>query len=214
MIPTWLMYVGIGLGVIVLLIVALFVFGIMKVRSSETFQRFTTSNPDPVKTIDDADATYRNISDDLDHFANRVQSGKEASIELSEQEINVLLQKFQDFWLWRGIARIEIEGQGLSGSIRLPLGQYLSFPINLFVRGRYLAGEATFRIDTEGYAGLYVQDLSVKRTSLPEDFMNYLRRENLLIHATDRNEQKQLLRRVKTVEIRNQKLFVEIDSAN
>ncbi len=140
----------------------------------------------------------------VDMFANALE-GKDAPLpvlELTADEINLLLQQYPGGGNGLNWLRVDIVGEALRGEISLPLGEF-SLP------GRYLngSGEMTVRVNG-GQLQVFLNSLEVDGRSLPIQALTMLREYNLALDANNDPQVRSALERVDSIEVRDGKLVI------
>lgn len=101
------------------------------------------------------------------------------ALVLTGNDINVLIRRHPDFKELGESVYVSVEGESIKGEISLPL-DVLEVPDIFGLKGRYLNGSATFTVNfAAGRLSVFIEDLSVRGQSVPEQFMGALRQHNL-----------------------------------
>jgi hypothetical protein len=163
---------------------------------------YTEAAPTALPPVAVSDAEMAALGQRLDAFKQAVDNGAGGQeIALTAQDLNVLIQKSPDT---ADKLRVRIEGNQLQGTVCVPLDK-IGGPFN----GRWLNGEATFRVDTAA-AGLlvFLDDLKVSGKPLPAFIMGALRDQNLAENAMQDPKAAAILQKLESVAVRDGKLIL------
>src|SRR5262249_24323503 len=119
---------------------------------------------------------------------------------LTGDELTALLQRDEDF---KDRVAVMVEGDKLKGQVSLPF----DFP---GLGRRYFNGSATFKgaLEDRGLI-VTVDQAEVKDQPVPENIMEHLRKENLVRDAYKNEENARVLRRIKSLEIKDGKIIMQ-----
>lgn len=169
---------------------------------------YTDAAPLELPIVEIADADLGELKDRVDVFRKAVDENEsEARLELTADELNALILHDSQLEDLKGKVYLDIKDKQLVGEISLPLGE-LDVP---FGEGRYLNGYGVFDVSL-GRRGLkvFVKALEVNGNSLPEEFMGGLMGENLLKNAKFDDDTEAFLERLRTFEILEDRVLLEI----
>jgi len=126
-------------------------------------------------------------------------------LELTDEELNALIETRPEAQPVRGKIFVAIEGNTLKGQLSVRMGE-LRFPV---FRNRYLNGWATFRVElVNDMLRVSVEDFSSPRRRLPTVYMDKLREQNLVKSFRSDARFEAALERLKAVEVRDGRLVV------
>ncbi|MDB4798769.1 hypothetical protein OAH36_04140 [Verrucomicrobia bacterium] len=169
---------------------------------------YTDAAPLELPMVEFADAELVELKERVGVFRKAVDENEsEARLELSADELNALIIHDSQFEDLKGKVYLDIKDKQLVGEISLPLEE-LDIP---FGEGRYLNGYGVFDVSI-GRRGLevFVKALEVSGKSLPEEFMGGLTGKNLIADAKFDDEAEALIDRLKTLEIMDDRILLEI----
>jgi hypothetical protein len=147
-------------------------------------------------------------SDDLAKLQARVkafttavdQQKPGAALVLTESEINALIANDASFKALKDKVHVTIEGDQIKGQVSYPLGKM--GPMDL--TGRYLNGEATFKVALQGgVLFVMMQSLKVAGKEPPQEFMQAFRQENLAKEACKDPETAKALAKLDSIVVRD-----------
>jgi hypothetical protein len=140
-------------------------------------------------------------------FQESLDAGRAATLELTDEELNALLQTNEDV---AGRIHVDIQDEQIRGRISLPLDALDIAPL----RGRYFNAESTFDVSlADGRVVVRMQDARVKGRPVPEEFMAALRHENLAKNFGHSPDEAEMLRKFESIEIRHGKIIVRTRDA-
>jgi len=169
---------------------------------------YTDSAPLELPIVEIADADLVELKERVDVFRKAVDENEsEVRLELTADELNALIMHDSQLEDLKGKVYLAIEDKQLVGEVSLPLGE-LKVP---FGEGRYLNGYGVFDVSL-GRRGLevFVKALEVNGKSLPDGFMGGVMRDNLLKNANFDDETEAFFDRLKTLEILEDRILLEI----
>ncbi len=102
-----------------------------------------------------------------------------------------------------------LTGDEVSGQVSIPLTQ-----LNWLKEGRYLNGQATFKISLEsGVLSITARDIKVRGSSLPETFMSALRGQNLAPDSSKDPKMAEAIRNLESIQVTDSTVIVKEGSA-
>ena len=108
----------------------------------------------------------------------------------------------------KGRVYLKIEGNALKGQVSVPLDE---FNLNSDTR-RYVNGSGSFKISVrEGKLSVIIQSIEIKGKTLPAAVQRAIAGVNLFENAEMDPETMMLLDHLKTFEVRDGKLILELD---
>jgi len=136
----------------------------------------------------------------VDDFKKAAEEGRDATLTLTGDELTALLQSNEDF---KDRFAVTVEDDKVKGQVSLPL----DFP---GLGRRYFNGSATFKASLEdGVLIVTVDQAEVKGQPVPESVMEHLRKENLARDAYKNEEDARVLRRLKSMEIKDGRITIQ-----
>lgn len=192
------------LGAVATFLLARFVMGKLQVA----VEQYTAPAPAPLPPLNVAAEDRKQIIDRVETFRKLMETpagadgagvltDEQRTLELTADDINVLLEEEQDL---KDRARVEINGDKLQGEISIPLGE---LPL---LGGRYLNGRATIVPSAvNGRLHVRLTDVEVKGQRLPKEIQDQLDQENIIPTEPDADPP---VRALESVEVVNGKLRV------
>jgi len=190
---------GIGCAALVLvLVIAGGIFGYITLKKN--LEPFVADTP---VTFAEVSIESPEISDSLkerfDQFRDATDAGEPTDpLELTAEEINLLIAHHPDFDEIADHARVSIEGDQLTASVSMAIP-----PGTPMFKGKFVNGDATLRAEVvNGETAVYLTNLIVNGKEMPASVASQLGSENLL--AEDPNA----LGNLEGIEIRDGKLIL------
>jgi len=140
----------------------------------------------------------------LDDFKAAADAGTDTTpLELTSQDLNILITNHPDFAMFADKGRVAIEGDRVKANVSIPLDQ--AIPV---VGGKFLNGTATFSAEVlAGRAALYIEDLQANGQTVSAAILTEMRKTNLLEQHPD------ALGEIDGLVIRDGKLILSVDEA-
>jgi len=192
---------------VVLLLIAL-AGGLAGYRyARKMFNDFTDSQPLAMPPVRLTQPQIDQLQQRIEAFRQAVRQGESpAPLALTADQINALIATDPDLKALKGKISISIEGRQLKGRLSVPMEQ-LGLPM---FRGRYLNANGVFTISLRN-GQLHVTPIaltSAKGRTVPEIYMDKIRRHNL---AQDMNSDARVrvaLERVADIQVSDNQLMV------
>lgn len=175
---------------------------------SGLIEEYTDKEPRTLPTVEISDEEVSSVRERFDRFREALQGGTAAPpLELSATDLNALVLFHPEFEKLKNYVFFDIADDLLKGEISLPL-DILGLP---FGKGLYLNGSAVFDLALDGQ-GLVakISELEINGKSLPEQIMKEIKGENVLKDANFEGETKELLRKIKSLQIVDDKIVLEL----
>jgi hypothetical protein len=174
--------------------------------AKKMFNDFTATAPQPLPQVRLSRDEIDKVELRLDEFRQAVRSGKPTPpLELTADEINALIATDPDFSSVKGKLYVVMEGDELKGQLSVPME---SVGLTLF-KGRFLNGTGTFSLSLHNdRLRLFVMSLKVKGRSVPEVYMEQIRKHNWAEPANDDPRTKVALEHLQEVKVKDGKLVV------
>lgn len=193
---------GIGCLVVILIIGigGFFAFRAVKGFVSKITTEYTASEAARLPSIQGTDAEASEVLKRIDDFSTALKANRQAApLELTSRDINILIQKHQNWKELAGKAYVNIEGDKINGEISIPLEK-----LGDMFKGRYLNGSAVFRVEmAAGRLMVFIDSLNVRGKTPPEEFMKPMRAENLAKDVNKDPEATALLDKLESLTVRN-----------
>jgi len=157
---------------LLLCLLAILTIGWIKNRIND----FTDAAPVPLPKVEMADSELRALEQRVTIFGNALQQGKPAEpLTLTEREVNALISRKPEMKQLADRVYVSLNANQVKGQVSIPLNG-----LGWFTRGRYLNGEAAFKVSLKNGVLIVIADeIKVKGNALPEMFMKEVRKENL-----------------------------------
>ncbi len=147
----------------------------------------------------------------IEAFRNGMEGGTPVPLDLTGEELNLVLWNHPEFSQLAGKAEVGIEDDRLRAKISVPIDE-LPLPegaIADMLKGKYFNGEIGVRMGmVSGQPALYLDSLSVNGTPVPEMFMSGLRSQNLLEEALKNPEASASFDRIEDIRVEGGRLVV------
>lgn len=208
--------IGCGIGCLILLIIgivaAYFIYGAAKDAIEGGIASFTAEQPVAIEPPQAAPAEVQDAMTRFDAFKMAMEKGETPGpLELSDQDINILIFNHPDFDWMNGKGKVDIQDDKLTSSVSVNLDD-LDIPVKFIadaVEGRYFNGEATVSLAmASGRPTAFIDELVVNGQNPPEEFMASIRQENLFQEAQSDQKMKEFFNRISDLKIENNKLVI------
>lgn len=193
-----------GIGILAIIGIAVALAVGLPMMLNALVDNYTTDEPLelPVVAVDEGE--YDALRARMDAFGDAIDAGESvASLTLTAEEINAILQSEPDFAEAGGQVYVEITADDrITGQVSLPIGQLL--PDLETAQGRYLNGEATFTVGVLGgrlFVG--IDELSVNGQMLPEEFMQGMKQENIAEGFMENPEARRVLEQISDIRVKD-----------
>jgi len=188
---------GVGLLLVVGGLALLWNFANSKIKE------FTETAPVAIPKVTATDAQQKAIKERWAAFKKAVEEGKEAELVLNADDLNLLVQQEPR---WKGKVFFTIKGDEMTAQVSYPLAEFKNPLFNL--EGRYLNGTATItaEVDEDGQLDVRLHEMEVKGKKLPPDVKAQLGGENLGRDFSRNPENRQMLRRLRSIKVKNDKI--------
>jgi hypothetical protein len=167
---------------------------------------YTDTQPMQLPKVEMSDTEYESLEQRVTAFGDAMEQGKPIEpLILTERDINALIAKAANMKELADKVYVSVNGDEVKGQVSIPL----SF-LGWLGRGRYLNGEATFKVSLEnGVLIVTAQEIKVKGQALPETFMQQLRRENLAKDAYKNPENAEAIRKLDSIQVEDSRAIIK-----
>ena len=199
--------VGGCLSVIILLaLIAAVTYFFINQTSVDLVESYTSSTPLEFTRTETTPEDAQEVLDRFGDFVSALEKGEETGIfSLSGDDINALLQYEDWFRALRGMAHVTIQEDLLRAEISVPLGMF-----NDRFQGRYLNGTGELAIEMkDDRLQVTIDRLEVDGRSLPDEFMNEIRKNNLVDALYEEPSLENLFNLVGAVKIEDGRLVIQ-----
>ena len=189
----------------VLVITGLFVlggYGIYRKALS-----YTSDKPASIPVRETTEEEYKQLSDRIAVFRKAFDANQEAEMELSDDEINMIIAmdpKWKDF---RGKTQVKFESDQALVNGSFPLEGVPGF------KGRYLNAVVTFNVSVEeGQINIEPVNIDLGGKKLPEDFEKGLKdgfKQDFSTKMREDQNTRKVLDRIKNLFISHNKLIIQ-----
>lgn len=195
--------------VLALLTLVLAVLAVRVVKNK--INGYTDSQPMQMPKVEMSDTEYQGLEQRVAAFGDALGQGKPIEpLMLTERDINALLARSANTKALADKVYVSMNGNEVKGQVSIPLSG-----LGWLGKGRYLNGEATFKVSLEnGVLLVTAQEIKVKGTPLPESFMSQLRRENLAKDAYKNPENAETIRKLDSIEVEDSKAIIKARGSN
>jgi hypothetical protein len=167
--------------------------------------QYTEDKPRPLPAVTLDPEAQDALAKRAKEYREAIDDGKpltDRTFVLNSDELNALVNQEEDL---KGKVAFTIEGDKLKGQISFPLGE-TELPRTA---GRYLNGEATFKVDLDDDRLIVTADeVTVKGEPLPDSFMKSFWNKNLAEDWEKGEGIAKTLRRLERVEVKDGKLII------
>jgi len=197
--------IGCIAGLVLLLV--LIIGGLVGMRyAKKMFNDFTDSKPAPLPPPRISRAEIDQVEQRIEEFRQAVRTDRATPpLELTADEINGLIAYDPDFRGLKGKLYVRLAGDKLEGELSLPM-EAVGLPL---FKGRYLNGMGTFGLSLRnGRIDLRTLSFVVKGKSVPEVYMQQIRKQNLADSINDDPRARAAFEKLQDIKVREGKLFV------
>ena len=203
---------GIGGCLLIIVLLTSIAFGIyyfINKPSLDLVNRYASSKPHAFSRNVSTRAEAQLSLDLFETCIDSLISGSEIKeLSLSDNDLNALLEYSKSFSKLRGMGRVMIHNNHLTAEIRVPLGIF-----NNRYQDKFLNGIADLKaVIIDSKLQITIDRLVVSGKPLPEEFMNDIRKNNLIKQLYEDPILKNFLNRVKTVRIEKNCLVFQFKS--
>lgn len=207
---------GCGFGcllVVILSVVAVIGLGIAGKKWVETkIDEYTSYEGKPVEAPQATPEQIATAISKAEAFRDGMaEGGTPAPLELTGEELNLILWNDPEFSQLAGKAEVGIEGDRLHANISIPIDD-LPLPEGALadmLKGKYFNGEVGVKMGmASGQPALYLDSLSVNGTPVPEMFMSGLRSQNLLEEALKNPDASASFDRIEDIRVEGGRLII------
>ncbi len=193
-------------AIILLAVIAAAAYYFLLQASDDLVESYTSPAPRDFARVEDSRQEAESAVERFRDFIIALERGEETgSLSLSADDINALLtyeDLFRDLY---GMARVDIRDDKLQAEISVPLGMF-----NDRFEGRYLNGTGELAIEMKDDRLMVTIDrLEVGGRNLPEEFMNEIRKNNLVEALYQEPSLERFLQLVKAVKIEDGRLVIQ-----
>jgi hypothetical protein len=171
---------------------------------SKAIDDYTSTTPRDLPKLEMPPEQQQAIKDRVEAFKKAVDS--EAPTEpliLTSDDLNALIQDTSEL---KGVIYVKVEGEEIKGQVSIPLDKWFDIGI---VRGRYLNGEADFKVSLrDGVLIGTLDSIEVNGKRPPDEIMKGIREQNLFKDAYKDEKNASRIRKLESVEVKDGKIIV------
>ena len=193
-------------AIILLAVIAGAAYYFILQASDELVETYTSPEPRDFARVEEGRDEALSVIDRFRDFIIAVERGEEAgSFSLSADDINALLE-FEDLLReFHGMARVDIRDDRLMAEISVPLDLF-----NERFEGRYLNGTGELSVEMkDDRLTVNIDRLEVGGQNIPEEFMNEIRKNNLVETLLQDPSLEQFMGLVKSVKVEDGRVVIE-----
>jgi len=175
-------------------------YGLIKTCVTGLMDQYTEAQPRSLPQLTISKDQARDICTRVDTFQADLQAGRASKpLVLTGNDINTLIQYHPTWNKMAGKIHVTIEDNKIRGDVSLPLEL-----ITRKAKGRYLNGMGVFNVQLmDGRLLVFLDALEVKGKSVPAEFMQPLRAENLAKNANTDAKLSTVLAKLESITVRN-----------
>ena len=193
-------------AIILLAVIAGAAYYFLLQASDDLVDAYTSPEPRDFARVEEGRDEALSVIDRFRDFAIALERGEETgSFSLSADDINALLE-FEDLLReFHGMARVDIQDDRMQADISVPLGM-----INERFEGRYLNGTGELSVEMrDGRLEVNIDRLEVGGRNIPEEFMNEIRKNNLVETLLQDPSLDRFMGLVKSVKVEDGRVVIE-----
>ena len=193
-------------AIILLAVIAGAAYYFLLQASDDLVDAYTSPEPRDFARVEEGRDEALSVIDRFRDFAIALERGEETgSFSLSADDINALLE-FEDLLReFHGLARVDIQDDRMQADISVPLGM-----INERFEGRYLNGTGELSVEMrDGRLEVNIDRLEVGGRNIPEEFMNEIRKNNLVETLLQDPSLDRFMGLVKSVKVEDGRVVIE-----
>lgn len=193
-------------AIILLAVIAGAAYYFLLQASDDLVDAYTSPEPRDFARVEEGRDETLAVIDRFRDFAIALERGEETgSFSLSADDINALLE-FEDLLReFHGMARVDIQDDRLLAEISVPLDLF-----NERFEGRYLNGTGELSVEMrDGRLEVNIDRLEVGGRNIPEEFMNEIRKNNLVETLLQDPSLDRFMGLVKSVKVEDGRVVIE-----
>ena len=193
-------------AIILLAVIAGAAYYFLLQASDELVETYTSPEPRDFARAEEGRDEVLSIIDRFRDFAIALEQGEETErFSLSADDINALLENEDLLREFHGMARVDIQDDRLLAEISVPLDLF-----NERFEGRYLNGTGELSIEMkDDRLEVNIDRLEVGGRNIPEEFMNEIRKNNLVETLLQDPSLERLMGLVKSVKVEDGRVVIE-----
>jgi hypothetical protein len=201
------------LTVVIVLVVAAIGVGLAIWKVRRVAMEYTSDKPIEIPTLTFSPAQKTAFDARIQAFEEAMKGDQPARLVLTADEINARLNSSADFQKIGGKACVKIQGDQIKAAISFPIDglQKTGLPLDfLKLKGRYLNGEATFRVGLQsGRLLVFLDQIQAANKEIPKVVMKELRTKNLAEDAMKDPDTAAAIAKLKSIAVQNGAIIIE-----
>ncbi|MDE2846687.1 MAG: hypothetical protein OXO51_08285 [Gemmatimonadota bacterium] len=193
-------------AIILLAVIAGAAYYFILQASNELVDTYTSPEPLDFARAEEGRDEALSVIDRFRDFVIALERGEETeSFSLSADDINALLEYEDLLREFHGMARVDIQDDRLLAEISVPLDLF-----NERFEGRYLNGTGDISVEMrDGRLEVNIDRLEVGGRNIPEEFMNEIRKNNLVETLLQDPSLERFMGLVKSVKVEDGRVVIE-----
>lgn len=172
---------------------------------SGVMEKYTDTVPMALPKVDTTEEEAALVLDRFDSFIDGINKNETPpELVMSAREINILLNYHPN---WKGLGQnvyVDMENDSVFGQASIPLDGF-----NPLLRGRFLNGAVSFRVDmVAGRLLLFIDSVAVAGKPLPEEIMGAIRGQNLAEDVNTDPESAAVLQKLTSISVKDGRLII------
>lgn len=193
-------------AIILLAVIAGAAYYFLLQASDDLVDAYTSPEPRDFARVEEGRDEALSVIDRFRDFAVALERGeKTESFSLSADDINALLENENLLREFHGMARVDIQDDRMQADISVPLDLF-----NERFEGRYLNGTGELSVEMrDGRLEVNIDRLEVGGRNIPEEFMNEIRKNNLVETLLQDPSLDRFMGLVKSVKVEDGRVVIE-----
>jgi hypothetical protein len=183
-----------------------FSYRFVKNKFNTMVQTYTQTNAAPIRRVELPPERLEEIQARVQRFQKALdQPEEQAELSLSAEEINALIAGDPGLKEMRDHLFVRIEDGRMAGDVSVPLEDM--GPLKL--KGRYLHGQATFRVSlTNQNLWVSMEQVEVNGKTLPSVLQKELAKQNLAQDARQNPDAQEILEKLDSIQVEDDRLIL------
>ena len=173
-------------------------------KINSTVNEFTSATPVEIASVkytrEERDIANKKVT----AFVDIIKKGESvAQEEFTDRELNIYIDSHEKL---KNKLKLDFSGDKIKSALNIPLNE---IPM---MNGRYLVGDAVLKVDCEnGDLNIKIESLNVNAKQLPDSLLQAIKNMNFAKNFYDNPTSRPIAKRIKTIEMRDHKLFIEVN---
>ena len=185
------------------------VFGV-KYAFNKMVEKYTDETPIELPTVESTEEERTSTIGKFDSWMQTLESGDDAgTLELTQKDVNVLIQHHPSFTDISEIAYVTIDGSEIKGEMSVPLDAFATELGWDSLKGRYFNGSLSLEVIFEDeYLEVYMTGGSLNGEEIPQNEISAISGQNLAQDANSDPELRETFRQIESIVIEDGKLII------